>query len=151
MFFAWQRTSGGYLATTGYDQVSGGWQLRETIRSVLDTSQPQDMIRSVADSLQPQDTIKTMGTKPWDTVRSVAATGQPNHGIRSGQLRLPRNHRIPIFKNRFQSGCPPGLFTPLLLFTLFTLLQVIHIYNRHADIIETVRLPGMCSCFGWDK
>ena len=124
------------------------------------TSQPPDTIRSVvAGNYErrsgqfwiPQDTIKTMGTKPWDTVRSVAATGQPNHGIRSGQLRLPRNHRIPIFKNRFPSGCQPGLFTPLLLFTLFTLLQVIHIYNRHADIIETVRLPGMCSCFGWDK
>jgi len=29
--------------------------------------------------------------------------------------------------------------------------QVIHIYNRHADLIEQLRLPGMCSCFGWDK
>ena len=30
-------------------------------------------------------------------------------------------------------------------------LQVIHIYNRHADLVEQLRLPGMCSCFGWDK
>lgn len=29
--------------------------------------------------------------------------------------------------------------------------QVIHIYNRHADLMEQLRLPGMCSCFGWDK
>ena len=29
--------------------------------------------------------------------------------------------------------------------------QVIHIYNRHADLVEQLRLPGMCSCFGWDK
>jgi WD repeat-containing protein 19 len=28
--------------------------------------------------------------------------------------------------------------------------QVIHIYNRHADLVEQLRLPGMCSCFGWD-
>ena len=29
-------------------------------------------------------------------------------------------------------------------------VQVIHIYNRHADLVEQLRLPGMCSCFGWD-
>ena len=29
--------------------------------------------------------------------------------------------------------------------------QLIHIYNRHADLVEQLRLPGMCSCFGWDK
>ncbi|XP_023331956.1 WD repeat-containing protein 19 [Eurytemora carolleeae] len=29
--------------------------------------------------------------------------------------------------------------------------QVINIYNRHADVVEKLRLPGMCSCFGWDK
>ena len=29
--------------------------------------------------------------------------------------------------------------------------KVIHIYNRHADLVEQLRLPGMCSCFGWDK
>ena len=33
--------------------------------------------------------------------------------------------------------------------TLFC--KVIHIYNRHADLVEQLRLPGMCSCFGWDK
>ena len=22
---------------------------------------------------------------------------------------------------------------------------------RHADLVEQLRLPGMCSCFGWDK
>ena len=33
----------------------------------------------------------------------------------------------------------------------FVLSKVIHIYNRHADLVEQLRLPGMCSCFGWDK
>ena len=25
------------------------------------------------------------------------------------------------------------------------------IYNRHAEIVDQIRLPGMCCCFGWDK
>ncbi len=24
-------------------------------------------------------------------------------------------------------------------------------YSRHAEIIDQIRVPGMCSCFGWDK
>ena len=26
-----------------------------------------------------------------------------------------------------------------------------NIYNRHAEILDQIRLPGMCVCFGWDK
>lgn len=29
--------------------------------------------------------------------------------------------------------------------------QVVHIYNRHAEAVEFIKLPGMCCCFGWDK
>ncbi len=29
--------------------------------------------------------------------------------------------------------------------------QKVHIYNRHAEVVEKIALPGMCSCFGWDK
>ena len=37
------------------------------------------------------------------------------------------------------------------MITINFALKVIHIYNRHADLVEQLRLPGMCSCFGWDK
>ena len=23
--------------------------------------------------------------------------------------------------------------------------------SRHAEIVDQIRLPGMCVCFGWDK
>ena len=68
VYFAWQRTSGGYLATTGYDQV---------------------------------------------------------------MLLLK--------------------MAMAMAMTMNCVVQVIHIYNRHADLVEQLRLPGMCSCFGWDK
>ena len=29
--------------------------------------------------------------------------------------------------------------------------QCVNVYNRHAEMVEQVRLPGMCCCFGWDK
>lgn len=29
--------------------------------------------------------------------------------------------------------------------------QIVNIYNRHAEIVDQIRLPGMCCCFGWDK
>jgi WD repeat-containing protein 19 len=29
--------------------------------------------------------------------------------------------------------------------------QIVNVYNRHAEIVDQIRLPGMCVCFGWDK
>ena len=29
--------------------------------------------------------------------------------------------------------------------------QLVAVYNRHAEIVDQIRLPGMCCCFGWDK
>ena len=41
--------------------------------------------------------------------------------------------------------------TMAMKMTIHFAFKVIHIYNRHADLVEQLRLPGMCSCFGWDK
>ena len=29
--------------------------------------------------------------------------------------------------------------------------QVVSIHNRHAEVLDQIRLPGMSCCFGWDK
>ena len=34
---------------------------------------------------------------------------------------------------------------------LFVISQLVAVYNRHAEIVDQIRLPGMCCCFGWDK
>ena len=38
---------------------------------------------------------------------------------------------------------------------MFTILKkflyFFFIFNRHAEIIDQIRLPGMCCHFGWDK
>ena len=39
----------------------------------------------------------------------------------------------------------------MMMMVMILYFKVIHIYNRHADLVEQLRLPGMCSCFGWDK
>ena len=30
-------------------------------------------------------------------------------------------------------------------------IRIIFVSIRHAEIVDQIRLPGMCVCFGWDK
>ena len=44
------------------------------------------------------------------------------------------------------------VYTLLPCLKWFKFLSIFHFFcSRHAEIVDQIRLPGMCVCFGWDK